>query len=325
MTHARTLWTLPGLLAAAFLLTGAGPVKPATPSKTTPGAKPSAAESSAPAPEGGSSSQADLGSVDVQGEAKDKVTIDKMVPTIKIDMRDLVDSVTDKTERLLERARPVPSAEDFARFDKLDSQQTARPWLPDLAEPPLISFLPAPSATTVKGWRLEVTDAKGDVIKTLSGTGAPVKEIIWDGVADDKKIIKVDAVYSFRFITIDEFKNLHTTMGKAFTLKHLKYRDAKNLYVEIANSLMFKDEKVAPDALPILERAIDVLRENSRYPFFLEMHTDTPQGEMVRVRQRQITEKVNKDMLLPADSTRVVYVETKERGDVMRFVIRLKK
>ena len=59
-----------------------------------------------------------------------------------------MDSVTDKTEKLLEQARPIPAKEDFLQFDRIESQETARASLPDLVEPPLISFKPAPAQTT---------------------------------------------------------------------------------------------------------------------------------------------------------------------------------
>src|SRR5512133_2426906 len=62
-----------------------------------------------------------LGSVDITGEAKDKVVIEKVSPEIKIKISDMVDSVTDKTEKLLEQGKPIPADEDYNRFNKLSS------------------------------------------------------------------------------------------------------------------------------------------------------------------------------------------------------------
>jgi flagellar motor protein MotB len=268
--------------------------------------------------------QENLGDVEVTGQARDKVIIQKLEPEIKIDPKDLVDSVTDKTEKLLDKAKPVPAEEDFQQFNRLTSAQTARPWLPDFSEPPLINFLPAPSPTTVVSWRLEVTDEKGEIIQTLSGKGNPVREILWDGLDRTGKIIKVASAYSYRFVTVDEFKNAHTTIGKAFTLRHLKYREKGALCLEISNDLLFNGEALRPEGIPFLEKAMDVLREYSKYPFAVEFHTDNPKGDLVKKRQRQVTERMAKEMLMLPEDVRYTYPKIQSRGDVTRFVIRLR-
>jgi hypothetical protein len=308
----------------------APPAKSQEPSKKSqPPAKKTAvparpATTPPPAPSAPPASQDDLGSLEVTGRAKDKVEIEKVSRDAVIEVRDLVDSVTDKTENLLDKPRPVPAEEDFARFDRLASVQTARPWLPDLVEPPLISFQPAPAQSTVLGWRLEVTDDTGEIVHTITGKGNPVKEIVWDGFNKKGEMIRVATAYSFRFITVDEFKNTHTTLGKAFTLRHLKFRDKKNLVVEISSSYLFKDDGIAVEAQPIFERALDVLREYSAYPFAIEFQTRNPQGEQVKARQKEVTAKLTRDLQLPADGVPYTYAEVKDRGDVLRFVIKLR-
>lgn len=281
-----------------------------------------AAPASPPPSAGSVTPEENLGSLEVTGQAKDKVLIEKPTPEIKFEVRDLVDSGTEKTDKLLEKARPIPADEDFARFNRLGSDQTARPWLPDLSEAPLISFRPEAAKTVVTGWRLEVTNETGDVIRTLSGKGNPVGEIVWDGVESSGKMIKVATAYSFRFVTIDEYKNAHTTLGKAFALKNLKYKDKKNLCVEISTKFLFKDEKLTPEGLPVLERALDVLREYSQFPFSLDFQTENPQGDVVKARQKVLTEKITKDLLLPKDSVKYSFNPVKDRGDVVRFVVR---
>lgn len=292
--------------------------KPAA--KAAPASSPKKADVPPPPPAGNEN----LGDMEVTGQAKDKVMIEKVTPEIKVDVKELVDSVTDKTEKLLEQGRPIPSEEDFRRFDRIDSQQTARPWLPDLVEPPLISFKPAPAQTTVVAWRLEVTDDKGDIVHTITGKGNPVNEIVWDGFNREGKMIRVASAYAFRFITVDEFKETHTTLGKAFTLRHLKYRDKKNLIVEIASSYLFRDDTLNSEALPILDRTLDVLREYSGYPFALEFQTFDPESEMVKSRQKRVTAKITSELLLASDSIKYAYAPVKDRGDVLRFVIKLR-
>lgn len=326
-------------LAMMILLSGAGWVwaastpslKKAPPPRETnePPAKTTGKTTSAPRksdvpplPPPPSSESGNLGSMEVTGQAKDKVAIERVTPEIKVDIKELVDSVTDKTEKLLEQSRPIPSEEDFRRFDRIDSQQTARPWLPDLVEPPLVSFQPAPAQTTVVAWRLEVADDKGDIVHTIVGKGNPVKEIVWDGFNRDGKMIRVSSAYSFRFITVDEFKDTHTTLGKAFVLRHLKYKDKKNVVVEIASSYLFENDKINLEALPILERTLDVLREYSGYPFALEFQTLDPEGEEVKRRQKAVTEKIAMDLLLSPDSIKYTYGPIKDRSDVLRFVIK---
>lgn len=296
------------------------PQKPVVP--PPPVAQSSRPSNSTPVPDaaGGDS----LGSLDVVGQAKDKVNIEKVTPEIKVDMKELVDSVTDKTEKLLDQTRTIPSDEDFRRFDSVQTEQTARPWLPDLVEPPLISFQPSPAEVTVAAWRLEVTDDKGDVVHTITGKGNPVNEIVWDGFNRKGDMIRVASAYAFRFITVDELKGTHTTLGKAFTLRHLKYKDKKNLIVEISSNYLFENERFNTEALPIFERVLDVLREHSTYPFVVEFQTRDHDGEIVKARQKHVTEKIAADLLLAPDSVRYTYSPVKDRGDVVRFVIKLR-
>jgi len=267
--------------------------------------------------------QENLGSLEVTGSAKDKVEIEKATHGIKIDVRELVDSVTEKTEKLLDQGPTVPSEEDFSRLNRLSSTLTARPWLPDLAEPPLIRFKPAPSSSRVIRWRLEVTDIQGEIVHVISGMGNPVSTVVWDGFDKTGAMIRVGEVYSFRFVTVDEFKSTHTTLGESFVLNHLKYRDKKNLIIEISSAWLFKDENFVPDALPILDRAVDVLREYSIYPFVVECHTRGASRDWATSRQQKISEKLTHDLLLGDNNVRVLSSGVKDRGDVFRFVIKL--
>lgn len=266
-----------------------------------------------------------LGEVEITGEAKDKVTIEKITPEIKIKIEDIVDSVTDKTEKLLEKGKPVPSQEDFDQFSTLASRQTARPWLAEFAEPPLISFFPSISETTVKAWRLEVTDELGNIIKTIRGRGNPVKKIVWDGRDKKDKIIKAGKYYSYRFITVDEFKVSHTTLGRAFSLTNLRHHDRKNIYLEIENDFFFDEDRIRPEAGELFNRVIDILREYSKYPFTVEFHTNNPRSELVKKRQLTVTRQIAQEMLLLTEDVRYSYPKIGERGDIIRFVIQRRK
>ncbi|MFH1378813.1 MAG: hypothetical protein ABII23_00920 [bacterium] len=267
---------------------------------------------------------ADLGDIEITGEAKDKVILEKMVPDIEIQIRDLVDSVTDKTEKLLEQGKPIPSEEDFDQFKSLGSRQTAQPWLPEFSEPPLISFFPRVSETTVKSWRLEVTDEHGNIIRTLKGRKNPVAKIDWDGVDEKGTIIRVGSHYSFRFITIDEFNYSHTTLGTAFSLSNLKFNDKKNLYLEISNDMFFDEFTIKAQAQQIFKKVIDILRQYSQHTFTVEYYTKNPRGELVRKRQETVTGEIAKAMQLLPEDVRYSYPEIGNRGDIIRFVVHLK-
>lgn len=265
---------------------------------------------------------ANLDDIEITGEAKDKVLIEKIVPEITIKIRDIVDSVTDKTEKLLEKGKPVPSDEDFEQFNELASQQTAQPWLPNFAEPPLISFFPSISETTVKTWRLEVTDEQGNIIRTLRGRKNPVKKIDWDGIDEKGTIIRVGSYYSFRFITVDEFNYSHTSMGKAFSLSNLRFKDKKNIYLEITNKLFFDEFNINPRSQMLLRKVLDILREYSQYQFSVEYYTKDPRGELVRKRQETLSKKIAEELLLLPEDVRYSYSKIGRRGDIIRFVIR---
>lgn len=270
-----------------------------------------------------STGSASLGSLEVTGEARDKVLIEKVTPTIQVNPRDLVDPMTDKTEKLLERTRALPSEADFARFDRLTSAQTARPWLPDLTEPPLIRFTPEPARAAVASWRLEVTDDRGDVIQTLTGKGQPVKDVIWDGWDARGRMVKVASAYGFRFITVDEFKNTHTTLGSSLEFKTLKYQDKKNLYVDVASNYLFSDAQVAAPAAGIMERLVDEVRAHSSQTFTVELHSTNPESELSRRRVQGVANKIAKDLVWNEESVKYRLLPVSDRGEVLRLVIRL--
>ncbi|MFW6129753.1 MAG: hypothetical protein ACOC56_01140 [Atribacterota bacterium] len=92
---------------------------------------------------------------------------------------------------------------DYEKFLSLKGK-TVQPYIPDIPEPPIISFYPELINVSSAEWKLIIIDDNGDAIKIIQGEGNPSKVIEWDGYDKNGDIVKVGTNYSYRFICIDE-------------------------------------------------------------------------------------------------------------------------
>jgi outer membrane protein OmpA-like peptidoglycan-associated protein len=57
--------------------------------------------------------------------------------------------------------------------------------------------------TEIKNWTLEITDPRGNVIKTITGLGVPPKQIVWDGRDERGNIVLGGVGSNYNFRTVD--------------------------------------------------------------------------------------------------------------------------
>ncbi|MFH1282205.1 MAG: hypothetical protein ABII27_00895 [bacterium] len=263
--------------------------------------------------------------VQIKGEAKDKVKIKKFLPEIKIYIPDIVDSVTDKTEGLLQQGKESPSEEEYKELNYQTSSQTAKPFIPDIPQAPLVSFYPDMADVPVRNWQLVINDDKGNIVNIIKGKGNPVQEICWDGRNSRNQMLKVDALYSYKFVVYDNLKNPHTTFGKVFKVDAVIYKEKKHTIMEVSNKHLFAEEASGfnPDSKLVLEKILDVLRVNSKYPFNIYMYVKDPLNELVKERREKLVDYVAKEMLLMPEDVkyRIDRIDQGKRGDITKFII----
>ena len=269
----------------------------------------------------------EISDVIIKGEAKDKIEIEKATPKVDVKIEELLDSSTEKTEELLQNDIIVPSKSDLAQFNQLNSYQVVRPYLPDILTPPLISFYPHLSQGKIKGWKLVVTDEEGRTVKVIKGKGLPAKVILWDGKNEKNEMIKVNALYSFKFITIDLDNREHTTLGKSFQLNALMYEEKGKIRIEIANKVLYASNEAIflKKGKQLTDKTIDILRQYSRHPVTVEIlyQGGKEEYELAHERKEKVLNYLTKEMIIVPKDIRYK-VKKEEENEITLFTVHLK-
>lgn len=258
----------------------------------------------------------ELSEIIIRGKAKDTVKVEKPPHQIEIDLGDIVSPSIEKTETLMKGGLQILRQKHFEQFTSLNSRQVVRPWLPSLPEPPLVTFHPKPSDLAIKKWKLAITDEKGNIIRTLLGKGSPPDTIEWDGRDERGRIIRVGALYSYNFVAIDQDDKPHTTAGKPFQLWALKYHQKESVNIEIANRILYTPERdeFSEDGKLIMEKALDVLRQYSRYPFRVEICTDHPDLSLWEKAKVLLSDHISGSLIILPEDLRIKVVKGGSRG-----------
>jgi len=271
---------------------------------------------------GGKETSEGLSEVVIKGEAKDTVKVEKAPYQIEIKLEEIVSPSIEETEALMEGGLEILRQEDLQQFTRLNSKQVIRPSLPPLPEPPLVTFHPRRSNLKIKRWKLTISDEKGSIIRTLQGKGNPPRTIEWDGQDERGKIIKVGTLYSYNFVGIDQDGKPHTTSGKPFQLWALKYDERDNVNIEVANRVLYTSERdeFSEDGKLIMEKAIDFLRQYSRYPFRIEICTNEDPAVWEKAKAL-LSNYVSGNLILLPEDLRINVKRRDVRGLTTCFII----
>lgn len=259
----------------------------------------------------------------VKGEIKEKLDIQKPPPSIELNVKEIIDSGTDRTDEVLQQAKPIPGDADFEHYAFLDSNQIIRPWMPLLPEPPLVTFYPGLSKVAAKRWEFKVSDQTGEVVKTISGKGIPPRSLQWDGHNERGTYITVGTLYSYQFVTYDDHSNASTFPGEPFQLDALMYTQKDKVFVEFSNDKLFtKDQStIIPSMDGLWQRAIDVIRENSNKPLTVEMYADSVKSPLAEERRQLLINTISDATNIPAVDIRHKVDKVTDRGNICRLVM----
>ncbi len=174
---------------------------------------------------------------------------------------DLDDGGTE-VEELLFRYTPLASFNPYL----FDTEKVECPLVPDFASRP-ISKSPVATFRTgfsegadIEEWALDITDYRGEIFRTLAGSGRPPAELPWDGRGAHSEVLKPGFPYSFLFIIEDSGTNRYQYAGSTFSLPSIAYQDGRNLRVEAAGHSLFEKQSAEPS--PDADRQVDrILRE----------------------------------------------------------------
>ena len=267
-----------------------------------------------------------LSEVVIKGEAKDTVKVEKVPYQIEIKLEEIVTPSIEETESLMEGGLDILRQEDLRQFTCLNSKQVIRPSLPPLPEPPLVTFHPRRSNLRIKKWNLTISDEKGSIIRTLQGKGSPPRTIEWDGRDERGKVIRVGTLYSYDFVAIDQDGRPHTTGGKPFQLWALKYDEKDSVNVEVANRVLYTSQRdeFSEDGKLIMDKAIDFLRQYSKYPFRVEICSDEQDFSVWEKAKALLASYISESMILLPEDLRISVKRRDGRGLTTCFIIQTK-
>lgn len=99
--------------------------------------------------------------------------------------------------------------------------------------------------TDIKNWSLEITDPKGNVIRSYSGKGVPPKQIAWDGRDNNGNVVAGGVFANYNFRTVDARGQQAVASEPIFKVGQISGRESP-----LMASAVFGAPSYAPPSLP---------------------------------------------------------------------------
>ncbi|MBN1696082.1 MAG: OmpA family protein [Spirochaetales bacterium] len=135
-------------------------------------------------------------------------------------------------------------------------------------------------AGAVSEWRIRILEPNSNkLFKEFGGTGAPAKEIIWDGISNDGALVEAAEDYTVEFEATDIFGNTAASKG-TIPIDVLVMRDGDRLKIRIASIVFVPDtadyKNVSPEKsdknLWVLKRLAKIFNKFRSYKITIEGH-----------------------------------------------------
>jgi len=122
----------------------------------------------------------------------------------------------------------------------------------------------------VASWKLVLFDGKGDVFRTISMMGALPRIILWDGLSDQKKMVKGGEIYQYQLEITSTDGSQSKSARRIFGVNH-----TTAIYLNLTGGAFETGSaKLSRDAESMLKRISDVLRQHPQEKIIIEGHTD---------------------------------------------------
>lgn len=126
----------------------------------------------------------------------------------------------------------------------------------------------------VRDWALEIFDARGAVLRRLTGAGAPPERIVWDGHRDDQTLIAGGGIYQYQL-------SLRYTDGAESRSARVWFGVNRTAVLALRLSGSAFDvgaEALSEPARQALQQAAETLRRYPEEQVLIEGHTDSQGG-----------------------------------------------
>jgi uncharacterized repeat protein (TIGR01451 family) len=162
-------------------------------------------------------------------------------------------------------------------------------------------------SSEAKAWRLNIMDAKGDLVRTISGNGNCPENIRWNGKINGKQTIKGGEIYQYQ-IEIEYTDGSRATSAQKLFGVNQTSAISINLTGE---AFITGSAELSPRAQKILKDTADILRKYPKEKIIIEGHTDSMGSEAY-----------NLDLSKRRAEAALAYLVTLEKLPAERFVVR---
>ena len=153
--------------------------------------------------------------------------------------------------------------------------------------------------TDIKNWTLEITDPKGNVIRSYEGKGVPPKELAWDGKDSNGNVVNGGIYANYNFRTVDATGQQVVASDPVFKVSQVSPREATLLAsvqprmfvapslsetvepVSMLSGLVkvpyvsfdYQSFKINPGYYAYLDQVADLIRKNPNSRVYIDGHS----------------------------------------------------
>lgn len=104
--------------------------------------------------------------------------------------------------------------------------------------------------TDIKNWSLDITDRKGNLLRTISGKGVPPKQISWDGRDANGNVVNGGLYANYNFRTIDARGQEVSASNAILKVAEVSEREAPMVASVSANARIFSVPSLQAEVRP---------------------------------------------------------------------------
>ncbi|MDX1815576.1 MAG: OmpA family protein, partial [Thermodesulfobacteriota bacterium] len=162
---------------------------------------------------------------------------------------------------------PLPASDVSVRSETLDDVLEIKG---DRLAGPVRFLVDIAPTDAPKEWRLEILDAQGQVVRSLSGEGNPPNEILWDGRTEDDRLVDGGELYQYRMTVAYEDGSRSRSARRIFGVNR-----TSAISLRLTGSAFgFNSAALSERARKALSRVAETLRKYPEEKVVVEGYTD---------------------------------------------------
>lgn len=279
--------------------------------------------------------------VTIKGESRDKVTIERVVPTPEAALKDVIPfSRLGQTDFILSEEIGYLDEEHQVALMDVHSPKTFRPSMIEFPKPPFFvqAYPPPPTPIIIdrspnappppgenETWTFIVVDQNNQLLKKFEGNTVPAEPIQWDGMTRGEFMLRTDEIYSSMLIIQESPDVARTIVGEPIWLPALRYIKGNNIIFEFSNKRVYNESQPTfASALQVLvDQLLNELRKYDGTPFEIVIYDRDL--ELAQRRAQVWKQTLEANLLKPADTFNVRVAMPGERGHITQVSLEITK